>query len=139
MADVSRTVEIVFKGNNQLSGAVKGVESSLGGVSQEASEAESALGGMDQQTAALGSRGTANIRLLGLALQALAASVVVKEFIDANAALERFEKSLTFATGSSIAAAEELLFVTDASGRLGLNLLSTADAYSKFFAAASTT
>lgn len=134
MADTTRTVEIIFKGNNQLGGAVSDLESDLSGVAGEAQTAEAGMAGLGDEVDDIGGAGVANIRLLGAALAALATSALVKEFVDANAALENFEKAITFATGSTEAAAAELAFITDASDRLGLNLISTADAYKRFYA-----
>lgn len=70
------------------------------------------------------------------AVGALAASAVVKEFIDANAAMESLGKSLELVTGSAEAANAELAFVRAEADRLGLEVGSVADSYLQLAAAA---
>jgi tape measure domain-containing protein len=134
VADVRKTVEIVFTGKNEFGESVLSVEKNLDGIGDKAEDAANNVGELGDEVDGLGGSGVANLKLLGAALAAIATSAVAKEFIDANAALENFEKAIVFATGSTEAATAELNFISEASDRLGLNLLSTADAYKRFFA-----
>jgi phage tail tape-measure protein len=134
VADVRKTVEIVFTGKNEFGESVLSVEKNLDGIGDKAEDAANNVGELGDEVDGLGGSGVANLKLLGAALAAIATSAVAKEFIDANAALENFEKAIVFATGSTEAAAAELNFISEASDRLGLNLLSTAEAYKRFFA-----
>ena len=59
----------------------------------------------------------------------------VRGIVDAGIALERFERSLKFATGSAEAGAREMAFVRAEASRLGLDLEETAGAYTKLAAA----
>ena len=69
------------------------------------------------------------------ALKALAASVVFKEFVDANIELEKFTRAMTLIKGSSDAAAEEFQYLSTLTRTLGISLFDAADAYVSLSAA----
>jgi tape measure domain-containing protein len=135
VADTSRTVEIIFQGNNQLGGAIGSVESSLGGLSGDADDAASSVDRLGQEVDQLGGTGSENINKLALALKALAASAVVKEFTDANVAVESFKRGIGALTGDTDAAAREFEYLADTSDRLGLNLQAVSTSYLSLSAA----
>lgn len=135
MADVSRAVEIIFKGNNQLGSSINGVESSFGNIDRSAGEATGKIDQMGNEIDDLGTGGTASLNNLALAIKAIAASAVIKEFAQANVAIENFERGITALTGSTDDAARELEYIRDVSDRLGLNLQRTADSYLSLSAA----
>ena len=81
---------------------------------------------------------SARIESLSNAFRALAAAVVVKEFIDANVELEKFERAMVLLKGSTEGAATEFEYVRELSRRLGLELFTTADAYTSLTAATGT-
>ena len=62
-------------------------------------------------------------------MKALAAAVVVKDFIEANIQVEKFERSMTLLKGSTTLASQELDYIKTLSRTLGLEVWSTADAY----------
>lgn len=66
----------------------------------------------------------------------MGSTYVLKGIFDAGIAIERIERGLKAATGSSALAAEELKYVRSESQRLGLNLESTAKAFTSLSASA---
>lgn len=69
------------------------------------------------------------------ALKLIATAAVVREFIDANAQLEKLTLGFTSVAGTSAGAAKEMDFVRDASERLGIKLTDAGAAYLKVAAA----
>ena len=134
MADIAKTVAIIFQGQDNTGPALAGVESGIKGIGSEASGATSKVGDLDKQVDSLSTR-SAGIASLNEAFKALAIALVFKDFVDANIALEQFNKTMTIATGSSKQAAIEYEFVRQTSNKLGLELRDTAEAYAKFSSA----
>jgi len=93
MADVSKTVAIIFEGQDQTGAALAGIESKIGGIGTEAGTATGKVDQLDSQLEQVGRRESA-VESLATAFKALAAAVVVKEFIDANVQLEKFERAM---------------------------------------------
>ena len=134
MADISKTVAIIFEGQNNTSAALASVESGIKGVGNEAGAATGKVNQLDDQVSKIGGN-SARIESLSNAFRALAAAVVVKEFIDANVELEKFERAMVLLKGSTEGAAPEFEYVRELSRRLGLELFTTADAYTSLTAA----
>ncbi len=134
MADVTKTVSVVFQSTDNLSGGVNNVNAALDGLEKGAAEATSKTDQLDDSLQKVG-ESDASIKRASDALKALAASLVVKDFIDANVAFEQFIKTMTVSTGDSEAAAREFEYVRQVSERLGVQVRDTADAYAKFAAA----
>jgi len=140
MADLTRTVAIIFQGvDNSLQQTTQQVENSLRGVTTAAGTAAPAL----DDTAAASSRlNTAAGSTAGTVgdltriMTALAGSIVVKEFIDANVAIENFGRAMTLVSGSTEGAAESLDYVKRVSNTLGLEISGTADNFVSLSAAA---
>lgn len=135
MADLSKTVAIIFEGEDKTGAALDKVEASLKGIDAEARGAAGGLKQIDDSADGLGRAGV-SADSLGRAIKALAIAAVVQDFIAANVALEKFERSMVATAGSSAAAAREFDFVRDLANRFGVDLLDTADAYAKFAGAA---
>jgi tape measure domain-containing protein len=135
MADITKTVAIIFQAQDQLSSAVVNLEKSLGGLSSAATDVAPK---MDQAANASKRLGDTSVSVLDLsrAMQALAGSIVVKEFIDANVAIENFGRSMTLVTGSTQGAAESLSYVKSISNTLGLEITGTANNFVALSAAA---
>jgi tape measure domain-containing protein len=121
MADITKTIGIVFQGTDNTSSAIASIESSLKGVSSAAGTAAPNLDAAATSSSRLGSSAV-SIRELSAAMQLLASSVVVKEFIDANVAVENFGRAMTLVTGSTTGAAESLTYVKNVSNTLGLEI-----------------
>jgi len=128
MADLAKTVAIIFEGEDKTSATLGKIESGLRGIDGEAGGAASKVSELDRGVGALGQRGAALDGLV-TAMRALAAAVVVKEFVDANVEAEKFDKAMTLLKGSSTAAASEFEYVKKLANTLGLELFTTADAY----------
>ena len=164
MADISKTVAIIFEGEDRTPAALAKVEAGLRGVDdagrragsgvdqasqlwqdaagrwrnatgQFASDTEKAAAGLVGVSTASAGAGK-GVDSLAAAVKGLAIAATVTEFISANVALEKFEKTMEAATGSSTAAAREFDFVRGVADRFGVELLVTADAYAKFSASA---
>lgn len=74
-----------------------------------------------------------SIQRLGVAF---IAAGIAKQLIDAQMAMERFERGLKFATGSAEGGRREFQFLSREAERLGLNLQTVTDQYTKLAAAA---
>lgn len=134
MADVLKSVAIIFEGQDKLSPQVDKVEQALAGVGNEAGAASGKVGALTGELEKTGSS-TAGIDKATTALKTLAASLIVKDFIDANIAFEQFVKTMTVATGDAGAAAAEFDYVRAVSNRLGIEVRTTAESYAQFASA----
>lgn len=167
MADLQKIVSIIFEGQDKVSSTLAGINEKLGAVGdkfeqtgsdavkaaglyqdaagkwrnalgQFATDAEKAAAGVED----IGEKSGQSSELIGKAtdaMKALAAAVVVKEFIDANVAYEQFIKTMEMSTGSTEDAVAEWEYIKDLANKLGTEVTSTADAYAKFSSAASGT
>jgi tape measure domain-containing protein len=134
MADLTRTVAIIFEGEDRVTVATDKIARTFSAVGTEATGAASKVDQLDGELDSLEKRGP-GISSVSDALKALAASLVLKAFIDANVEAEKFTKTLTLLKGSSEVAAQEFEFVKDTANRLGLEIGSTASAYAGLTAA----
>lgn len=134
MADILKSISVIFQGEDKLSGTVAQVEKSLSGIGAEADGASGKVGTLTGELEKTGSS-TAGIDKATTALKALAASLIVKDFIDANIAFEQFVKTMTVATGDAGAAAAEFDYVRAVSNRLGIEVRTTAESYAQFASA----
>lgn len=135
MADIQQTVELIFKGQNQTNAAIAQIQRDLGDLSKNADSSTTAIGKTNDQLDKIGGN-RAGIQSTTVALQALAGSLVIKDFIDANVAIEQFRNTLKLVTGSTEAANKELDFITSTANRLGIEVRGAAGAYASFAAAA---
>lgn len=137
MADTSRTVEIIFKGDDQVSGPAAAVQQSLAGIGEDAVFAEQSFSGLDAEFTAVGTASAssaASLGVLGKALGALGLGLAATDFISANVALERFTKTMEFATGSSTEAAREWEYASEVADRFGLEVEGLSNTYAQFIA-----
>jgi tape measure domain-containing protein len=134
MADLTKTVSIIFEGEDRVTVTTDKIARTFQAVGTEASGAAAKVDQLDKEMDDLGKKAPA-IASVSSALQALAASLVVKAFIDANVEAEKFTRTMTLLKGSSEAAAQEFAFVKDTANRLGLEIAVTAGAYSSLTAA----
>lgn len=135
MADIAKTVEIIFSGQDKTSAAVASVSSSINGLGNNANQATGQIQQTNEELEKVGEKKD-GIDKAANALKSLAASLVVKDFLDANIALEQFRNTLTIVTGSSTAAQTEFDFIRTAANRLGVEVRDAAAAYAQFAAAA---
>jgi tape measure domain-containing protein len=153
MADLSKTVAIIFQGEDQASGAAIKVTQALDATNRAAEKAaqqaaqtaaaeekwaSSSINAAQEQKrladatkeqgdAAEGAEKKAD-RFIQT-LKALATAAIVKEFLDANSAIEKLQLGFTSVAGSSEAAAEQMAYVRDAADRLGIKVEDAGKAY----------
>ncbi len=97
------------------------------------------IDGAGEATKKLGTAAGASVvsvKEMQQAMQLLAGSLVLKEFIDANTSIENFGRAMTLVTGSSAGAAESLSYVKSIANTLGLEIGGTADNFVSLSAAA---
>lgn len=135
MADIQQTVELIFRAQNQTNTAIAGIQRDLAALSGNADTSTRALSSTNDQLEKIGGN-RAGIASATTALQALAGSLVIKDFIDANVAIEQFRNTLKLVTGSTEAAKKEFDFISTTSNRLGIEVRGAASAYASFAAAA---
>lgn len=80
-------------------------------------------------------RGGNKVAALTTAFKALAASVVVKEFIDANVEAEKFMLGMKQIAGSTEGARKEFDYVRDVANKLGISVKDAAEGFLTFSAA----
>ncbi|MEY2656074.1 MAG: hypothetical protein RLZZ524_3102 [Pseudomonadota bacterium] len=134
MADLTKTVSIIFQGDDQITVTTDKIAKTFTAVGAEAEGATTDVGKLGTEVEDLGKK-SAGIDTVTTALKALAASLIVKAFIDANVEAEKFERTMTLLKGSSAAAAEEFDYISGFAQQLGLDLFSTANAYAQLSAA----
>ncbi len=159
MADVSKTVAIVFEGKDETGAAIAGVDAGLKRVQASSLEGQARLqalsGGLKTAGDEAGKAGdklrvtsdetdtfnkrvggaAASSNLLATAFLAIVSAGLGKAFIDANNDLERFERAMTALRGSTEASSKELVYIREVSSRLGLDVRTAADAYVQLTAA----
>jgi len=134
VADLKRTVAIIFEGQDRASQSVAEIDRKLQGLGQEAGGAAAEVGKIDKELEKVGKGGT-QVDQVAKALKGLAASLVVKDFIDANAQFERFISVMTAVTGTTEGARQEFEFIRGVSERLGVEVRAVSGEYAKFAAA----
>lgn len=134
MADIQKTVSIIFSGVNNTGNALGGITSGLDGLGKEASDATGKVNELDKEVDSLSDKGGKLDTVID-GFKALAAAIVVKEFIDANIELERFNRAMTQITGSTEEARQEFEYIRVLSNTLGLSVREAADAYVQLSAA----
>lgn len=166
MADVSKSVAIIFEGKDNASGVADKLAGSLeavgtsAGLSQKqidkAAEAnakwdasaiksqiqaeklkreQADLGNETGKTADKTITAADAYSKFSSVLKVVGGSLVVKEFLDANSAIEKLRLGFTSLTGDSQSAAKELDYVREASDRLGIKLEDAGSAYLKLASA----
>jgi tape measure domain-containing protein len=135
MADIQKTVSIIFQGEDRVSAQLGNIEKGLGGIGTEAGQATGKVDSLGDELGKVGMNEAQVLKAVD-ALKALAAAIVVKEFIDSNVAYEQFIKTMTIATGSTEKAAEEFEYIRGVANRFGTEIQSTAESYAKFASAA---
>jgi tape measure domain-containing protein len=159
VADLTKTVSVIFQGEDNASTVSARLAESIDKVGREAAETAAAeekwanssiRAQLEQeklaksaeesarQTKNLGDQteiGATKTEGFATALKALATAAVVKEFINANSELEKLTLGFTSVAGTTQAAAVEMDYVRDAADRLGIRLVDAGSAYLKLSAA----
>lgn len=134
MAELSRTVQIIFQGVDNTSAALASVQGGLNGIGSAAGGAAPGLRGAADESERLG-RSAQGIASLDAALKTLSIALVAKAFIDANVEVQRFEQAMTLVKGSTSAASAELEYVKGVADRLGVGVADVAGAWLRFSSA----
>lgn len=134
MADLKKTIEILFEGNDQASRKAADV---LAQIKAMETQAKATTGGTDDLEKSLDKVGKtgAGISAVNAALVTLAGSLAFKAFVDANVAVEKFENGLRAVQGTSTDTGAQLSYVRDVANRLGLDVDSTANSFVQLSAA----
>lgn len=134
MADLKKTIEILFEGNDQASRKAADV---LAQIKAMETQARATTGGTDAVAKSLDDIGKKDVALARAAdaMKALAAGLVVDRFIEANVAVEKFERGIRAVSGASVDTGAELAYVTGVADRLGIQLFTATDGYLKLTAA----
>ena len=163
MADASRTVDIIFKGTNEIAPAVASIETDLNrisdgsikaandvnastdkintafaGTTKDASTAANNVELVGKKAVELDDKPVAAVSNLTKNMSLLGAAVgtaLVGAFIAINAKVEDFTRSIDFATGETGRGVTEFDYLVDASNRLGISVLGAADSYADLVAA----
>ena len=134
MADLKKTIEILFEGNDQASRKAADV---LAQIKAMETQAKATTGGTDDLEKSLDKVGKtgAGISAVNAALVTLAGSLAFKAFVDANVAVEKFENGLRAVQGTSVDVGGQLTYVRDMANRLGLDVQTTANSFVQLTAA----
>lgn len=134
MADLKKTIEILFEGNDQASRKAADV---LAQIKAMETQAKATTGGTDDLEKSLDKVGKtgAGISAVNAALVTLAGSLAFKAFVDANVAVEKFENGLRAVQGTSVDVGGQLTYVRDMANRLGLDVQSTSNSFVQLTAA----
>lgn len=134
MADLTKTVAIVFQGQDQTSAALSSVERGLTNIGTSANSAATGTNSAADAANRLGAS-AASVTRLDDALKALSIGLIAKAFVDANVAVEKFTMAMTLVAGSSTEAARQFEYVKQVADRLGVGVGDVATAWLKFSAA----
>ena len=134
MADITKTVAIIFQGTDNVSDVTDKLSGNLKEIETSGGAASGKIDDLTKSTERLGNT-ESSVLSLSNALKALAASLVFKAFVDANVEAEKFDRAMTLLKGSTEAAALEFQYISGLAKTLGLNLFDAADAYVSLTAA----
>lgn len=131
MADITKTVAILFQGENKTQAAIGEIERGLEGAAQSGKK----LGDISQDideiaNKALNARDAIKGMFAGVSLNLFADA-----FISANAAAEKLTLQMKQVTGSAEGAAQATQYVKDIAERFGITISAAADSYAGFAAA----
>lgn len=135
MADVSKTVAIIFQGSDETGPALSSIDRGLAGIEKSAAGSAAGVGALEAGVSRLSPAFQVLGSIAAGALSALSVGALIKEYTEANVELEKFARAMTSITGSTSAAGRELEYVRAVSERLGLDVRSTADAWVSLSAA----
>lgn len=134
MADVSKTVSIVFQGKDEATPSVESINKGLKSLDEGAKSAAGGVSSVNAELEKLAGKDKVVIAVAD-ALKGIGAGIALKEFVEANIAAEKFEKTMTIVTGTTQGATQAFEYVRDVANRLGIEFGAAADVFSKFASA----
>lgn len=133
MADIIKTVEIIFSGQDKTSAAISNIQTNLGDLTNSADKSKGALKGTTDELSKIEKT---DLTSATAALKAFAASLVLKEFIDANSQLDTFRATLTLATGDLQTTNKLIDDLRGFANKVGIEFSVIAPSFSAFLSAA---
>jgi tape measure domain-containing protein len=134
MADLKRSIEIIFEGNDQASRKAADVLAKVRELEQASTGASTAGGKLANELDNVGKKAE-GVNLLNTALGALATKLVVDRFIEANVQIEQFDKAIKAVKGTSADTGKELDYLRGLAGRFGVELGALTKTYTSLTAA----
>jgi tape measure domain-containing protein len=135
VADVSRAVAIIFTADTSAAqAAVRQMADALANIGASGSGAKDLSKSIDD-VGASAQRAATNLDFFANIVKAAFVQKLVQEFIDANVAVQNFDRAMTVIRGTSVAAGDDLEYVRKISETLGLELTSTAKSFIQISAA----
>lgn len=134
MADLKRSIEIIFEGNDQASRKAADVLAKVKELDQSQREAGAGGDKLAKSLDDIGSKAT-GIGLLNSAIAALAVGQFVDRFIEANVAVEQFEKGIKAVKGSTADTGAELDYIRGVAQKYGVEVGSLTKSYTSLTAA----
>lgn len=132
MADLSQTIAVIFQGRDDgATAAARKLDEALGAIDGAGGKLQKVGDDVDRLSQRSDVLGDALKRAFAL----FTAGVLVRQFIDANVEIERFEKGVAAITGGGAAASGELSYLRGTADRLGLSVRDTSASYIQFLAA----
>lgn len=135
MADVSRAVSIIFTADTiAAQAAVRQMADSLASIGASGAGTRDLSKNIDD-VGASAQRAASSLDFFANIVKAAFVQKLVQEFVDANVAVQNFERAMTIIRGTSVAAGDDLDYVRQISEKLGLELTSTAKSFVQISAA----
>lgn len=131
MADVTKTVSILFRAEDQTSDALRGINKAIDGIGDGAGK----IGETGRQIDKLGDSAGTTRGLLAELGGVVSVGLLAKAFIDANSAAEIFQRQMLAVTGSTAGAANAVQYVGEVANRLGISVGAASQAFASFSAA----
>jgi tape measure domain-containing protein len=139
MADLQKTVEIIFAGLDKTGAPITEIETNIRGLGDEATGASPKVGELGDQVEDLGKNGKSAVDELSNAFKGLLTAALIQQIgsamLDASVEAENLERTFVAITGSSDGAADMMDYIREVAKKLGLDVFETAKAFSSFAAA----
>jgi tape measure domain-containing protein len=134
VADLKKSIEIIFEGNDQASRKAADVLAKVRELEQSQKDASAAGDKLSKSLDDTSSKGP-GIKLLTDAIKGIAAGLIIDKFIEANVEVQKFEQGLRAVKGTSADTGKELDYIRGLAERFGVQLGSLANTYTSLTAA----
>lgn len=135
MADLQKSIQVIFEGNDQASRKAADVIAKIREMEAQSATAAKATGDLAKSAEDIGKAAPA-VGLLNAALAALSVRLVLDRFIEVNVQLEQFQAGLRAVNGSSIDAGKDFEYLRSVADRLGLSVDALSGGYVRLVASA---
>lgn len=134
MPDATRAIDIIFRGQDQVSDDINKISNALTTVNTDADFASRGVDDLGESFDLVTTSGALLGRTLGGLFAGFTVAEVAQDFIAVNSQIENFGARLSFAGQTSEQVGEQLNYVREIADRFGINLASAADIYGSFIA-----